>query len=254
MAGICGANMLRQSFRDIVTNGLVLHFDSFYPDKYVNGTSKLEALVSPSNQPMNMIDGYTWLAATSIPATPNGILQTSAGPEYSNIAIACSIIDSTDFYANWPSGTQSVWVRLSNVAQGQAASIGFRKMVHNNWDVGGQYNFFINGNGTNGSNPVISANSVTSAGSVFQYNKWQNVGCTWTGGNGGTTIIYYNGVAIASGTSSWPAMQQSGHPLLAFYRTYSSLAEHPITKLYNRALSSDEMLQNFNVLRKRFKI
>lgn len=126
--------------------------------------------------------------------------------------------------------------------------------------------------------------------SVFRYSFWDNTGpteysvCSWTLGTSGTQIIqgnwyqvtitrngnvftpYVNGIATGSGstrsftayagTSSDILLGGAQGPQIPGGSSYNYYPKNTVAnmKMYNRALTASEILQNFNALRGRFGI
>ena len=98
--------------------------------------------------------------------------------------------------------------------------------------------------GSPGANELVSTN--------FPNDEWQSCTIAY---NGSTKYIYRNGVldnSVSSSTMQW----YTGAILRIAARQDSSLlpidGKMPSVKIYNRALSAAEMLQNFNAQKSRF--
>jgi hypothetical protein len=101
---------------------------------------------------------------------------------------------------------------------------------------------------------VDGSRPVTSTTSIILDNTWINITGTY---DGQVTIIYRNGVlnnSLNSGTVS-PINSTVGIPVIigdntTFIRAFNGTIAN--TKIYNRALSAKEILQNYNALKTRF--
>lgn len=105
----------------------------------------------------------------------------------------------------------------------------------------------------NGGTTIASANG----GTAFNLNEWCYVGFTTDGTNGSSVSTYHNGSLSDSatlsndrGTGSRPlAIGTPAWNLGSDLNWYGNIAQ---TKIYNRALSSTEVTQNYNALKSRF--
>jgi len=103
----------------------------------------------------------------------------------------------------------------------------------------------------------LSTQDLTFAsGSYITANRWNHIVCTY---GSGTKIVYVNGVAIAQQTGltgSIPTGQTNQY--VGKYGSASN--QYPfsgsiaVSKVYNRALTAAEVLQNFNAIRGRYGI
>jgi len=114
----------------------------------------------------------------------------------------------------------------------------------------------------NGKVSATIFNSNTNIGIVdtginFNLNEWCYVGFTTNGNNGSTLSTYHNGIFSDSstlsndrGTGTRPiAIGTPAWNLGSDLNWYGNIAQ---TKIYNRALSSTEISQNYNALKGRF--
>jgi len=125
-----------------------------------------------------------------------------------------------------------------------------------NGAVNTQYSLFYNGNDriyyrTYG----LSVTDLTVITSNYAINsQWVNVVATY---DGSTKRIYVNGILAASGSSSGTVTQNTtGAAFIGIYGGggYPYNGKIAQTILYNRALSLDEISQNFNAIRGRYGI
>ena len=107
-----------------------------------------------------------------------------------------------------------------------------------------------------GSTCCNNDNSFANYYTLVPLNTWTNLCCTWS--SGGTSAVYINGQlyqsrAISTIPSTNPASYGQfglGHSNAATYFD----GKMPIGQIYNRQLSSAEVLQNFNAIRGRYGI
>lgn len=173
-----------------------------------------------------------------------------------------NFVDSSQQYATGPNlgnlttWTAEVWFRLSASLTNKVSAI-----ICNQYDLSSKLNFSV---GTN--NAPISYNLVVgffdgawhnTTGFVPSTNTWYQVVGTY---NGSTISQYVNGVANG-GTLSYSGTPQSGGETRMMRRwDYITAQDNlvagdlSIARVYNRALTDTEILQNFNSNRSRFKL
>jgi hypothetical protein len=125
-------------------------------------------------------------------------------------------------------------------------------MSSGDWNVN-HWAFGIGQNGTT----IDLRNPTLSYSYTFTTNQWYMV--TWVR-SGTSNTIYINGTSIGTQTSAAAIPLVSNASNTMFGReTYAGgyfnlQGELPLSQIYNRALSSDEVLRNFNALRGRYSI
>ena len=212
----------------IVTNGLVLALDAGNTKSYVSGSTTWRDL-SGNNNSGSLVNG----------------------PTYSNINGGSIVLDGSDDYVTFGNVAAlnfttpfsiGCWFRASSTQPSIDSAImgningtytGYMLWYNNN-----TVDFYFNG--------AIRANSTTS----ILANTWYNVVGVWTGT---TAILYLNGVLDASGTYSTPP--SNGNPLFTIgqYQISRNFAGNvSICTVYNRALTTQEILQNYNATKTRF--
>lgn len=88
----------------------------------------------------------------------------------------------------------------------------------------------------------------------LQINTWYQIAYTLTGSAGSTAVAYLNGVQIGIGTyNSTPASSGTLY-ILGDPGAEITSCRCNIARIYNRALSATEILQNFNTTRLKFGI
>jgi hypothetical protein len=215
----------------IVTNGLVLNLDAAKTDSYP-GT------------------GTTWRDLSG--RGNNGTLTN--GPTFSGIGKQASIVfDGVDDYVDC--GTQidlsqysafsvNVWVNSRSLTGYKSAFA----IANNPSGTGWQH--WI---GTNGSNFYVEMRSggsdkaLTTSGAAL--NTWSHITTVW---NGTTLFLYVNGVerssiAASAITNTVKTLYIGYFPGFTVWDGYVSN-----TQIYNRALSAQEILQNYNATKGRF--
>ena len=219
----------------IVTDGLVFYVDAANPNSYVSGNTTTDSLVS--NVTGSLINDTDFSADNQGSWVFDGTDDT--------ISISSMVAYSSD-----DPHTYSAWVNANNTNS--------YKFILNN---GGTYNgtsliiyggymgFFWRGGGAvkRGVIPIV-------------INRWYNLTVCYNGVSG-TYDMYVNGVLdtssntsspTAGGGSTWVA--GTSIPIIGTWYNGSFDYNGKVSnvKIYNRALSSGEVLQNYNALKGRF--
>ena len=144
--------------------------------------------------------------------------------------------------------TASAWINISTLKNFS----GIISKVRN--DRGGVYSFMCTAHNDGTLAFYNNAAWFFSTNAGITTNTWYNVVFSF---NGSTLSYYVNGVAYGTSTLTWPETAAhevflgSWYSINNLYDLNGKIAE---AKLYNRALSAAEVLQNFNALRGRFGI
>lgn len=242
---IIGSSPIIQSYsywtQSIITSGLILYYDAGTPISYSGS-------------------GTTW---TDLSGNSNtGTLQNS--PTYSTIDSGGTFtfngtnneVTTTTLYTNPQTFSIGAWFRTSS-ASGKKI-IGFESNQTGTASATYDRQIYI---GTDGKLYFgVNPGTITLATSPSTYtdNKWYYVMATY----GGTTMtLYVNGISVATNTAS-AAQNFNGYWRIAGYKTLgwtngsdgyftgSIAAAH----VYNTALTSTQVLQNFNVHRGRYNV
>ena len=220
----------------IVTDGLVLCLDA-------------------ADQTSYPTTGTTWF---DLAGSNNGTLTN--GPTFNSSNGGNIVFDGTNDYVNLTTATN---LGISNVSTSFTISTWFKTSgpgeyyLFDNYDGSPQDISFRVDNGKfevylMGSNGV-GFNAVQ-FGSGYNNGIWTNFTLIWNGSD--TIIPYANGINIGSSTQSGmmgnfdsdSAFQIGARPTLTSYFLGSIAA----TRIYNRALSAQEVLQNYNAQKGRF--
>jgi hypothetical protein len=220
---------------NIVTNGLVLNLDAANPRSYP--------------QPYN---GTTWQNIAPVSSSLTGSLVNGVG--YTGSNGGSIVFDGVDDYVTSPSVisgftdySAEFWFKLTTNPTGsekwlgsQYGGSGIGRVIFMIFTTNKLRNF-INGTGFDGSTTILT-------------DTWYHAVFTRNAVGSGT--IYLNGVLDGSGTLSTinvldRPFQIGGATSIASRWLNGQI---PISRLYNRALSASEVLQNFNATRARFGI
>ncbi len=228
------------SWGGIVTNGLVVSLDSANISSYSGSGSVWYDLQSPSNN-------ATLINTPTYSSTYGGVIGfDDASSEYATIP------DIGDLN-QW---TVEVWFKLTSSITSKVSSL-----VTNQYNLSSKLNFSI---GTN--NAPSSYNLVVgffngawrnTTGFAPSLNTWYQVVGTY---DGSVIRQYVNGVA-SGGTLNYVGTPQSGGEIRLMRRwddvvSSSNLIDGDlqVVRIYNSALTSNEVLQNYNAIKNRFNV
>ena len=221
---------------NVVMDGLVLWLDAANTKSYVSGSSTITNLINPTTN-------GTWI--NGIPNLQQGklIITTSANYLSSIPGISQSAFPQA-------SGSVSIWVNALYGLSG-VGGLGY----FDTYDLSRNHIFIRNVNGTN--QVALQISGAASYNAVYtlpsqQPNTWYNYVVTYITGTSKNFKVYSNGVLLANSTpvsASWaPDGQYVGY---GFTNSTMSGSYGPLL-VYNKVLSQQEVLQNYNALRGRF--
>ena len=97
----------------------------------------------------------------------------------------------------------------------------------------------------------LSTSSLNIASSLFSANSWNHIVCTYASG---TKRIYLNGiqVGVATGLTGTISTNANGPRIGAHSSGYYLDGEIAASRVYNKALTAAEVLQNYNAQKSRF--
>jgi hypothetical protein len=233
---------------DIVRDGLVFYVDAANPRSYVSGSTIWNDLSRGGNNG-TLTNGPTFNSGNG-----GSIVFDGTNNYVNNIGN----INSFSFIQNTGIYTLSAWVKPAVLGTNMY-------FAGNNSGTRSEKGFYFGKQTTNdcwltitnggGSNWVLN-HSV--ANFFLNTTEWVNVICV---GNGTINQFYRNGIAfggtsnitnLTTGTSSQVLVLGSINNVLAFNYWWSGNISS--FQIYNRALSSTEILQNFNATRARFGV
>ncbi len=233
----------------IVTDGLVLYLDAANTKSYVSGSTTWND-VSKNINNGNLING----------------------PTFSDTNMGSISFDGTDDYFITPTGltptlnitsqiTLETWFKSTALANASQGDNLFSKGLSTDLN-SGVYELNLANNTTANrpsfrmrigtSTPLYSPTNI-----LIELNRIYNVVCTY---NGNIMRIFVNGVESGSGLSTSGTIQNNTQQLTIGVRyvhrtgSFDSFFSGNIylSKIYNRALSETEILQNFNATKTRF--
>lgn len=205
------------------------------------------------SDPLN-IRSYPGSGTTLYDVSGNGFTGTlTNGPTYSSGYLTYDGVDdrvvTTASTINYPSTTWEAWVYCTQ-------SVNPYNMFMGNYL---PYFGFLSGSNLIFSNTVGAGQQTIYAAGGLSLNTWYHT-CFTTSFSGGNTLsnIYVNGVLVTS--TSLVGQQNAPSGTFTIGDGQSSPSWYPFkgnigsVKIYNKALSAAEVLQNFNALRGRYGI
>jgi hypothetical protein len=209
----------------IVTDGLVLYLDVANTRSYP-GTGSTWSDISKNENNLTLVSSPTYTTTSYF--TFNGSTQYATGN-------TTNVVPSTTY-------SKQVWFYLNDIADNNLISS----------DPGGHYMFFGSSNklyaGNN--NWVGFPNNLQSI-TTFSTNRWYNAAITFNTTDG--MKLYVNGVLDTTYTTIKTAHTGNGSVNIASYGTGNLLnGRISSAKVYNRTISANEVLQNYNATKSRF--
>jgi hypothetical protein len=226
---------------NIVTNGLVLYLDAANYQSYVSGSTTWRDL-SSSNLSGSLINGPTYSSGNAGSIVFDGTNDYMIGP----------LFDTLLNYST--AGTIEIWFNLiSNPGANYRDVWSFIGSNRTMW--------FENDEITNPS-PILryvwrlsnGSLGALSSGISYSSRAINNVVCNYSTVGGNTNFqIYVNGILIDQTTSAGSLTNDSTSQLKIGYDTvgYQNMRVYSF-KIYNRALTASEVLQNYNATKGRF--
>ncbi len=231
----------------IVTDGLVFYVDAANPNSYVSCNTTVDSLVS--NVTGSLIND------TDFSPYNQGYWVFDGLDDYIIFDESPELKLTTEF-------TIDVWVKtnieLPNDVFGQIISKPtsdsnapyFLYTLRQSWPGAGSYWQFL----INGPNTKFIGSVSTTPSSV---DEWVNITCVF---NGNTQImeIFINGISKESLNTGWSSiLDETSDVYIGTSKVLGTPAQFfsghiSNVQVYNRALSSDEVLQNYNALKGRF--
>ena len=164
------------------------------------------------------------------------------GPTFNGSNGGCIVFDGVDDYVsipdiNFTAATIDIWIYINAYSVGGSV---FVYQSSSGFEVWSDLNGLIRYN----KNPSAGLTS----GPGFTLNSWKNIVAT---SDGTVNKLYLNNVNIGS-TNGGIFDNTSGDIRISGYGSDMVNGRCPILKMYNRALSSTEVLQNYNATKTRF--
>jgi hypothetical protein len=211
----------------IVTNGLKLYYDPANQKCYPGSGSAITDLSGSGA-------AGTLGTATTVTSEAGGIFESASSGTNFQTNSAQSISASTV--------SAMVWVKVTTHGN-------WIDLVKNNWVNSGWIIF----SASDSWNVALAQSGSQYGASVVHNNStaWTNLALTYDG----TTIrLYVDGALASSSTSISNAVLDTGFPIVFAGGTRPGAYKTSLIKIYNRALTAQEINQNFNATRGRFGV
>ncbi len=209
----------------IIQNGLILDVDAAVPRSYSGTGLTANGLIGGI--------GGTLVNGTGFGTTNNGYFIFDGSNDHINFGNSAAIQQT--------SGTISAWAKTSTPGSTYRGIIAKQ----------GAYGlFYLN-------NVLIAydwtADAARSTGIDIADNTWKNVVLTYQSGVSNGTFIYLNGVSVL--TTTITIQSQVGNLFGGAEANANQFASCQISSfnMYNRALTAQEVLQNYNTTKGRFR-
>jgi len=221
----------------IVTSGLVLNLDAGNPDSY-SGTGSTWYDLTANGNNATLINSPTYSSSN------NGILTFNGSNQYATLGNPASLNNLSVF-------TVSSWLQLNSLSVNSVQSIygqGF-----DNVNEALAFRFLDDHSFNIGTYNSSTGNRLTTSGAIFSTGTWYNLVGQYTGTD---WTLYINGSLSSSTTSA--GINSTTAPISIaggyFSGTYARFLNGNISNVlvYNTALTSGQILQNYNATKSRF--
>jgi hypothetical protein len=209
----------------IVSDGLVLYLDAANTRSYSGSGTSSNSLVGGIGA--NLVNGVGFTSSN------NGAFIFDGSNDYINFGNSSAVQQS--------SGTLSAWAKASSPGGGYRGIIAKQ----------GAYGLFY-------TDSILvaydwAADTPRSTGVNIADNTWKNVVLTYQSGVSNGTRIYINGVSVL--TTTITVLNQTGNLFGGAEANAGQYAACQISlfNMYNRALSAQEILQNYNATKGRYR-
>ena len=209
----------------IVSDGLVFYIDAANTRSYSGSGTSSNSLVGGI--------GATLVNGVGFTSSNNGAFTFDGSNDYINFGNSSAVQQS--------SGTLSAWAKASSPGGGYRGIIAKQ----------GAYGLFY-------TDSVLvaydwAADAPRSTGVNIADNTWKNVVLTYQSGVSNGTRIYINGVSVL--TTTITVLNQTGNLFGGAEANAGQYAACQISlfNMYNRALSAQEILQNYNATKGRYR-
>jgi hypothetical protein len=236
-------NTLSPTFSNYVRSNLVLYFDPNNPSSYLSGSSSVNDL-----------------SGNSLNGNVSNVTYTTPQFNFNGSSSQISVADNSLLEPGSGSWTMEVWVNQSasgnDVIFGKFDNGGASQDVSYSIRTTGTTYYAQIGSGS-GSGSTLFVNSNNHVGTI---GTWYQIVYVFKNGATKTLETFVNGSSIGTVSHNLPSILNSSNPL--YFGNYNG-AEFPaspqwfdgkigITRLYNTALTSAQVLQNFNADRNKY--
>jgi hypothetical protein len=232
-AGQTDKMVLNRNYEGIVTDGLLLNLDAgFTPSYPKNGTTMYDLIDGGNNG--TLINGTSFDSGNGGALSLDGVNDGVNGPTGVTWFTNKSFTIESWFNFNPSPPSEQLWFSANLNGGSTQQDIHLRVVYGANL----RFGFYSNDLDANG---------------VVSNSNWYNVMC-WYDYSTDNAKIYVNGSQVAS-SSAGPFIQSSANIGVGYWisrNTQYFKGNIAVTRVYDRALTSDEVLQNYNVQKGRF--
>ena len=216
----------------IVQSGLVMNLDASFKSSYLgSGTTWYDISGSGNNN-------GTLTGSPIYSTEKNGVINFDGVNDYFTNEIAIS--DTMN--------TIDIWVKMKSTINCPIIYYGSNEFQSNNWTWG----IAVYPTGSHGFNEGPMNYPTSLYTESVDLNVWKNF--TMVRNDNGSVKLYKNGVLVGTKAGSGTTSVRVSTDRLYIAKAGSSYGNFDMgsVKIYNRALSASEILQNFNALKSRF--
>jgi hypothetical protein len=229
----------------IVTNGLIMYLDAANTRSYSGSGLTANGLVGGI--------GGTLVNGVGFTSSNGGSFTFDGTNDY--ISVSSS---PTTFSYNRSSFTVGGWTYMTSLPTS------YYGVILSKWNTGGgnDNEFILNTDDGNkflfavdfddSLNPNSQSNDLVLSTTTIIANTWYYVVATF---DNGSIKIYVNGILENSATSLYTSVKTNTNSSLdigRFGTTFYSIGRRGVVQLYNRALTAQEILQNYNATKMRY--
>jgi len=221
---------------DIVTGSLTLFLDAANPSSYPGSGSRWTDL-SENKFNVTLINNPTYNAGNGGSIFTNGNNQYAISPYFGS---------ATDSY------TYSAWFKNDNNSEPKYLLTRGRDLEGNGWSL--QIQITMAARASAGVVPTVpsTVGLVATGTSTLANNTWYNVTGVWAAGQ--SIKVYVNGALEGTTTTNYTSLRTStsGWVIGSVQTSNFTSGNNAIALVYNRALSDEEIMTNFNAVKSRF--
>jgi hypothetical protein len=231
----------------VVTDGLVLYLDAANPKSYVSGSTTWGDLSRGGNNG-TLTNGPTFDPSNGGSIVFDGTDDFSTTPDHPSLNFGSGAFTLECFFR--PKSTQSGgnFPAILNKGTGDftdsplVGAIGW--IIY--WDTNANFYRFRLRDGT-------SSNDINFPGTINNNNTWRCLSASIPT-SGSSIVGYHNGSSISSTSRTVGSTNTNVALTIATWRQFSRElnTDVGVVRIYNRALSATEVLQNYNATKTRF--
>lgn len=219
--------------------------------EYLVATSNLQLYYNPTDTASYPGTGSTLtsLVGSGLNGTMTSVTYTSPSFTFSSTPSQISVADSTTLEPGTGDFTVEMWLRYSVIA-GQTRTV-LSKTNNGGGEADWSYGFRTSAGGLVYFEVGNGTNSVTSPTSSVTTGVWYQIVGVWTNIASNSIALYRNGTLISSNSHTFTSVKNSTNPLyIGNYNGGEFVQQFAgnigIIRIYNKALSAAEVLNNYD--------